>query len=46
MWDKMTIRKLKTLKSQLAVTRKQIDDKAIQLREEKFFVIQILGHFT
>ena len=42
MWDKMTIRKLKTLKSQLAVTRKQIDDKAIQLREEKFLLSRFL----
>ena len=38
----MTKRKLKTFKSQIAVTQKKVDGKAIQLREEKSLLSRFL----
>ena len=41
-WDKMTKRKLNTFKSQLAVTRKKVNGKIIQLKEEKSLLSRFL----
>lgn len=41
-WGKMTKRKLKTFKSQLVVTKRKVDGKTIQLREEKSLLSRLL----
>ena len=41
-WDKMAKRKLKTFKSHLAVIKKKVDGKVIQLREEKSLLSRFL----